>query len=177
MKTNRNMNTMLKTVLALPLAALVITIATAGPASAEEVAPFKGVIGGTEDFNFQIGDPSGVDIQIDGSGGGNATHLGEFIATWHGDITFGAALQPIVRHFVAANGDELWSIGLGAGTPPDADPNFNQYVEEELFRMGGTGRFEDATGSFTVDRVVFDVRPGMDLETVGSFDGTIILAH
>ncbi len=40
---------------------------------------------------------------------------------------------------------------------------------------GGTGRFEGAGGSFTVERVVYDVRPGIDLVTEGSFDGTIIL--
>lgn len=179
MKTKRNTTAMLKTFLCLPITALLLTAALAGPASAEEGVPFKGVIEGTEDFTFQVGDPSGIDLLIDGSGVGNATHLGAFSATWHGDITFGPALQqPIERTFVAANGDELYAVGHGAGTPPDDDPNFNQYIVEELFIIGGTGRFEGATGSFTVERTVFNVLPPFTgLETVGTFDGTIILAH
>ena len=143
-------------------------------------APFKGRIDGKEDFNFQVGDPSGIDLVILGNGGGRATQLGSFSATWIGDITFGPdpdALQPLARTFVAANGDELWSEGWGAGTPPDADPNFNQYVVEDHVIIGGTGRFEGATGSFTVERVVYDVRPGIDLVSEGSFHGVLLRAN
>lgn len=176
MTTNKTLNTMLKTFLYLPMAAVLVTVALAGPASAEEGVPFKGVIEGTEDFTFQIGDPSGVDLLIDGSGAGNTTHLGAFSATWHGDITFGppSTLQPVKRTFVAANGDELYAAGLGTGTMPDPD----QFVVTDFVITGGTGRFEGATGSFTVERTVFNVSPPFTgLETVGTFDGTIILAH
>ncbi len=174
MKTNRNTTAMLKTFLCLPITALLLTAALAGPASAEEGVPFKGVIEGTEDFTFQVGDPSGIDLLISGSGGGNATHLGNFTTTWDGDITFGVEFSPIVRTFVAANGDELYAVGLGAGTPPDPD----QFVVTDFMITGGTGRFEGATGSFTVERTVFNVLPPFTgLETVGTFDGTIILAH
>ena len=41
---------------------------------------------------------------------------------------------------------------------------------------GGTGQYEGATGHFTVERVVYDVRPGVNLETSGSLSGYIILA-
>ncbi|NQV33770.1 MAG: hypothetical protein HQ515_13840, partial [Phycisphaeraceae bacterium] len=53
---------------------------------------------------------------------------------------------------------------------------FNQTVTEEHIITGGTGRFEGASGSFTLERVVYDVRPGVDLESSGSFSGTIVLA-
>ena len=175
MKTNCNKNTLMKGILCLPMAALLITTAVADPGKAKKGLPFKGTIDGTEDFNFQVGDPSGIDLVIVGDGGGRATHLGMFSATWGSDISFANILQPLFRIFVAANGDELWSEGWGAGTPPDADPNFNQYVVEDHVITGGTGRFEGATGSFTVERVGYDVRPGVDLVTEGSFDGTIIL--
>ena len=69
MKTNRHTTAMLKTFLWLPITALLLTAALAGPVSAEEAVPFKGVIEGTEDFTFQIGDPSGIDLLISGSGG------------------------------------------------------------------------------------------------------------
>ena len=46
-----------------------------------------------------------------------------------------------------------------------------------MFITGGTGRFEGAGGSFTVERTVFDVNVPeghfTDLVTVGSFDGFI----
>ena len=169
------MNTITKTILCLPMAALLLTSALAGPAAAGPLVPFSGVIEGTEDFTFQDRDENGIDLLINGSGGGNATHLGKFAASWDGFIdTTGAVETLIFRTFVAANGDELWSVGPGAGTPPP-----NQFVTEEQVIIGGTGRFEGATGSFTVERWVFDVgNPGItDLVTVGSFDGTIILAH
>ena len=158
------------------MAALLLTSALAGPVSAEEGVPFKGRIEGTEDFTFQDRDENGIDLLINGSGGGNATHLGKFAASWDGFIdTTGAVETLIFRTFVAANGDELWSVGSGEGTVPDPD----QFVTEEQVIIGGTGRFEGATGSFTVERWVFNVgNPGItDLETVGWFDGTIILAH
>ena len=51
------------------------------------------------------------------------------------------------------------------------------FVTEEMVITGGTGRFEGATGSFTVERVVFNVvDPFEDLETIGTFDGTITFA-
>ncbi len=150
------------------MAALLLTTALAGPAAAGPMVPFRGTIEGTEDFDFDH--PSGIDLKISGSGGGNATRLGNFTATWVGDITFGEEFQPLERTFVAANGDELWSTGFGAGTEPDPD----QFVVENYDIIGGTGRFEDATGSFTVERTVFNVSPPFtDLETVGSFDGFI----
>ena len=157
------------------MAALLLTSALAGPVSAEEGVPFKGRIEGTEDFTFQDRDENGIDLLINGSGGGNATHLGKFAASWDGFIdTTGAVETLIFRTFVAANGDELWSVGSGEGTLPDP----NQFVTEEHVIIGGTGRFEGATGSFTVERTVFNVAPPFtDLVTTGTFDGTIILAH
>jgi len=167
-KTNGKANAFMESVLCLPMAALLLASALAGPASGGTLAPFSGVIAGTEDFDFAH--PSGIDIKILGSGGGNASHLGRFTATWDADITLANLDQPIKRTFVAANGDELYAEGFGAGTPPP-----DQFVTEDMSITGGTGLFEFATGSFTLERTVFDVgNPGFtDLETVGSFDGFI----
>ena len=180
-KTNHYTNTVMKTVLCLQLAALLFTTAFAGSAVAATGVPFAGVVEGTEDFNpvFDPNAPVGSDpigLNIIGSGGGQATHLGRFTATWDFDITFGVDFSPGTRHFVADNGDELWTEATGSGTPPDADPNFNQTVVEAHVITGGTGRFAGATGSFTVERMVYDVRPGVDLVTSGSFSGYLILA-
>ncbi len=116
------MNTiMMKTILCLSITALLITTAFAGPASEQEGLPFSGSIEGTEDFT-PIDDESGIDLAIHGSGGGSASHLGPFTATWDGDITFANPDNPIKRTFVAANGDELYAEGPGAGTPPVSRP-------------------------------------------------------
>ena len=165
----------MKTLLCLPMAALLITAAMAGPASADQGVPFKGNVAGTENFT-----PKDGGIIVDGSGGGHATHLGKFTATWGADITFTNPdnLHPMVRVFVAANGDELHAEGLGSGTNPADHPNQNQTVVENLVITGGTGRFLGAGGSITVIRVVYAVRPPFaNLETAGSMNGTITLAH
>jgi len=162
----------MKTILFVPMAALLITAALAGPASAAQDLPFSGVIEGTEDFDFAH--PSGIDIKILGSGEGKASQLGAFTATWDVDITLANQVQPVERTFVAANGDELYTEGFGAGTPPP-----DQFVVETHVITGGTGRFFGATGSLTVERWVFDVgNPGFTgLETSGSFDGFIVFAE
>ena len=68
--------------------------------------------------------------------------------------------------FTAANGDTLTAdvSGLATLVPPGV-----LTTHEEAVITGGTGRFADATGSFTADRT-FYVATGT---TVGSFQGTI----
>jgi hypothetical protein len=170
-KTKTKQETIMNSILYLPMTALLITAAVAGPSSAAEELPFFGVLEGTEDFDFAH--PSGIDIKIVGTGGGKASHMGAFAATWDVDITLANLSQPIRRTFIAANGDELYTEGFGAGTPPP-----DQFVVETHVITGGTGRFSGATGSLTVERWVFDVgNPGFsELETSGSFDGFIIFA-
>jgi hypothetical protein len=170
MKTNRNKNAMPKTILCLPLAALLITAAVAGPAAAWETLAFEGAIEGTENFTFFDPPVDGVDLNIIGAGGGTNELLGQFTATWDGDITFANPDSSVIRTFTAENGDEIWSEGLAAGTPPDP----NQTVVGNYEIIGGTGLFDGATGSYTVERTVFNVAPPfMDLATTGTFSGTI----
>jgi hypothetical protein len=170
MKATRNRNTIMRIALCLPMAALLITTAIAGPEKAKKEVPFKGVIDGTLDFTFDIPND---ELIIAGSGGGEATHLGRFT----GDVTVAIDLTNpdvggvVMRTFVAADGSELYAEGPGVGSPPP-----NQFVVEELIITGGTGRFEGASGSFTLEHWVYDVAPPfIDLVTEGSFDGTIIL--
>ena len=177
MKTNRNVNTTRKTILYLPMAALLITTALVGAASAKELVPFRGAVEGIEDFNFK-NDGSGIDLNVLGSGGGHATGLGRFTVTWDADITFTNPDNPMERTFVAANGDELYAEGRAAGTPPE---DGFQFVTETMTITGGTGRFEFADGSFTLQRGVFEIgeldevgEPDFnELPTFGSFDGFI----
>ncbi len=171
MITTRNLNTILRTTIYLPMASLLLTLAIAGPASAGSMVPFKGVIEGTEDFNFKD-DRTG--IHVPGIGGGNASHLGRFTAIWDGDITFTneGNLHPTERTFIAANGvDKLFAKGLASGTAP---VDGIQFVTETMKITGGEGRFDGASGNFDLERGVFDIAPPFtDLPTFGSFDGFI----
>ena len=173
------MKTIIKPVLCLQMTALLLTTALAGPASAQEMVPFLGTIQGTEDFNFLVDDPDGIDLKIHGSGEGISTQLGleQFTATWDGDIIFANPDNPIVRTFVAANGvDMLFAEGPGAGTPPAAGI---QLVTEMMTITGGEGLFEFAGGEFTIQRVVSEVGVPEgnfnDLPTTGTFDGFITI--
>ena len=87
--------------------------------------------------------------------------------TWEATVNllFGSATGS--AHFIAANGDSIFTEFLGQGEPTDA-PNVPHIVEINTI-TGGTGRFAGATGSFTVERLV-DLTTGL---TSGSFSGTI----
>ncbi len=172
----------MKTILCLPMTALLLTTALVAPSAAAPLVPFSGVIEGTEDFAFQPGDPSGIDLKIHGSGGGNSTHLGlgKFTAIWDGDISFPNPDSPIRRTFVGETGFELYAEGVGAGTPPPAPGELNegfQFVTETMTITGGTGPFEFAGGKFTLHRGVSEVGVPEgnfnNLPTFGSFDGFI----
>ncbi len=68
---------------------------------------------------------------------------------------------------VAANGDVIFATQTGQGDPTP-DPDIFSIVEVSTITPG-TGRFADATGTFTITRLV-DLTTG---DSSGSFNGTI----
>ncbi len=108
-------------------------------------------------------------MTIQGRGIGFATHLGFFtyqnphvvdLRTRHGCGTYTVT---------AANGDTVTADACGdativSGTPPTAILS----IVESGNITGGTGRFADATGSFTVERRL----NGSTGRFVGSFAGS-----
>jgi hypothetical protein len=82
------------------------------------------------------------------------------------DITTGNGVATGFYQFTAANGDMLVAAFNGQSTP--MTPEIHHIVETATIK-GGTGRFADATGAFTVDRLINVVTS----TTSGSFDGTI----
>ena len=158
------MKTITKTILYLQMTALCLTAALAGRAAAEEQSPIKGSIQGVE-----IADVQFPKLFVDGSGSGQATHLGRFTVTYEVEVdlltheTFGSSL------FTAANGDSLSTDITGLGTPT-ANPDVVSVVETHTI-TGGTGRFAGATGSF-IRTYLLNLVTGI---TSGSFDGTIVL--
>ena len=105
----------MKTILCLPMTALLLATALVAPSAAAPLVPFSGVIEGTEDFAFQPGDPSGIDLKIHGSGGGNSTHLGlgKFTAIWDGDISFANPDSPIMCEPAASRPATLSKVSRG----------------------------------------------------------------
>ena len=104
---------------------------------------------------------------------GTASHLGKFTA--EGEITLtpgeeeGSFVGTGVVVFTAANGDKLNTTWTGFGFPT-SDPNVLGIVEHGTI-TGGTGRFANASGSFTVERLFNFVTSSGP----GSFEGTIHL--
>lgn len=91
--------------------------------------------------------PNEVEVVLNGEG--HATHLGLF--------TFFASycsldginpVSPILGVQTAANGDELYSVLVGAGEDPELG-----YYQDWVF-YGGSGRFEDATGEIRLYAIV-----------------------
>ena len=158
------MKNIMKPINYLQMTALFLTAALAGSAAAEKEVPFRGSIQGVE-----IADVQFPKLFVDGSGSGNATHLGRFTLTYELEVdlltlpfeTFGSSV------FIAANGDSLATDITGLGTPTE---NLVSVVEVHTI-TGGTGRFAGATGSF-IRTYSLNLVTGV---TSGSFDGTIVL--
>ena len=164
------MKTITKTIMYLQMTAMFLTAALAGPAAAEQQVPFKGSIQAQETYELDL-DALPPTRFVDASGSGHATHLGRFTVTYEHVVDL--SRQPRVgigsAHFIAANGDSLFTEITSFGSP-SGTPDVVRGVEEHTI-VRGTGRFAGATGSFTLERLVSPVT-GV---TSGSFDGTIVL--
>jgi len=74
-------------------------------------------------------------------GRGNATHLGLFTVSLSYCFDENGPVENIYATQIAANGDELYSVVIGAD-PEENSLDFSYY--------GGTGRFENASGFITL---------------------------
>ncbi|MHC4473061.1 MAG: hypothetical protein ACYS99_19090 [Planctomycetota bacterium] len=138
-------------------AVLVAILLTGGPIHAGDAVPFKATVTTTNVTLISL-DPFTLHIEASGVG----THLGtcdlSSITTWTpkaGGLWFEGN-----GTITAANGDELHFTSYGWSFPGSADGDY------EI--LGGTGRFEGATGSGS-----FEVSENADLSQTAVFDGTI----
>ena len=154
------MKSITKTIMYLQMTALFLTASLAGAAAAEKEVPFRGSIQAVEATDVQF--PS---LFVDASGSGNATHLGRFTVTYEFEVNLLTFAGIGSAHFIAANGDSIFTEITGQGTVPDPI----SFIVETHTITGGTGRFAGATGSFTIERLLNTVT-GI---TSGSFEGTI----
>lgn len=99
--------------------------------------------------NLQVVGPGLVSMNVIGKG--MVSHLGKskvFIAQTANYTTDPFSLVSPTVIFTAANGDELYSSGVGTFTD---DGLGNSAFTGTLTISGGTGRFNQATGSVTYD--------------------------
>ena len=105
-------------------------------------------------------------------GTGHGTHLGNF--TYSADITVddetGNGAGTVV--WTAANGDRIFATTEGHILVADF-PNGRITIGETQNITGGTGRFERASGSVSVERSL-DLLTGM---TSGTFTGALNTGH
>jgi len=147
-----------------PLLAIVV-VGTTLAASANKPLPFKGSLKALE--TYQANGPS---VSVTATGSGEGTQLGRYTVSYEVQVDLPTGTGTgLSAHFVAANGDSLFAEGSGQATPTD-DPTVFSIVETYTI-TGGSGRFENAGGNITVNRVVNLVTG----ETSGDVDGSIFL--
>ena len=151
-------------VIALLLLIVLATAALAAPAAGQRELLLKGSLQATE---TQQGAPPRIHISLSGSG--NATQLGLFTYSMQAELTVPALSATNVATFVAADGSSLSAEGTGQGTPTGTPGVIS--IVETLTIIGGTGRFEGASGNMTIRRLVNRAT----FESSGSIDGLIIL--
>jgi hypothetical protein len=106
---------------------------------------------------------------VTASGSGQATQLGRYAVSYQVEVNIPTSTGIASAQFVAANGDSLFAEGLGQGTETGT-PGVVTIVERYTI-TGGTGRFEGASGTLTVERVLNQVTG----ETSGTLNGKIVL--
>lgn len=136
----------------------------AAPAASERQFLLKGSVQDVE--TQQVAFPT---ITVDGTGSGNATHLGRYTISYHALLNIPTLSATGSATVVAADGSSLFGEGTGQGTPTGA-PGIVSIVETYTI-TGGTGRFDGATGTFTVERVLNRAT----LTSSGTISGTIVL--
>ena len=148
--------------LAVVAALFAFAVTFVGASSAGEQTTFKGSLGGT--VTVTPVNPPIASVLIEATG--NATKLGRFTVEVPHVVNQAVRVGAGSYIFTAANGDTLTASFTGVGTL--IAPGVLSTTETATI-TGGTGRFADATGSFTAHRTFF-ITEG---RTVGSFEGTI----
>ncbi len=151
--------------IALLLLIVVVSTTFASPAVGDRQLPLKGSLQATE--THLVTPPTMI---VNAAGSGNATQLGLFTIDFQAQVylpTLFAASESAT--LVAANGDNIFGEGSGQGTLTET-PGVVSIVETYTI-TGGTGRFADATGSFTVERLL----DRATLASYGTISGIVVL--
>ena len=127
------------------LALLLIAAATVSAGDNPRLRPFNGALAGEATFPASDAclDVTGAPFQTLSSSVGRMSHLGlTELSTAHCSTLDGSAAVAGEATFTAANGDQLWATYTAVTVAPP--PLIIQ--EADFVIVGGTGRFENATG-------------------------------
>lgn len=143
------------------VAAFAVSLAIVAASAVAAQTPFKGTVNATE--TGTIAPPLRF---LEREGTGNATYLGKYTEHIAMVINLPTLSSMGTATFTAANGDTL--LATVAGQATRTSPTTLSIVEVYTV-TGGTGRFADATGSFTLESAV-DQTTGI---SSGTFSGAI----
>ena len=143
------------------VAAFAVSLASVAVSAAAAETPFKGTVNAVE--TGQVVFPTRF---LDREGTGYATHLGRYTERVTEVINLPTMSSTGAATFTAANGDTLSASVVGQATR--TSPTTLSIVEVSTI-TGGTGRFADATGSFTLNSTLDQVT-GV---SSGTFSGAI----
>lgn len=138
----------------------------ASSAAGSRTVPFKAKY---DAHVVAVGPGLGCDARLFLEGAGTGTHLGNFTITLGFCGRADGTLDTGTGTFVAANGDLLYITFHGVSDGGHPILHFTSYVTF----VGGTGRFEGATGTATVNGI-FDANTGAgpaDWDGVITFPG------
>ena len=141
--------------------ALAVALASVSVSAVAAETPFKGTVNAVE--TGPVVPPIRL---LDRVGGGNATHLGRYTEHVTMVINLVSMTSTGEATFTAANGDILLATVVGQATR--TSPTTLSIIENYTI-TGGTGRFADASGSFTLHSTV-DQTTGVNS---GTFTGAI----
>ena len=143
------------------VAAFAVSLAIVAASAVAAQTPFKGTVNAVETGTTVF--PTRF---VDREGTGNATQLGKYTEHVTMVINIPTLSSIGAATFTAANGDTL--LATVAGQATRTSPTTLSIVEVYTI-TGGTGRFADATGSFTLESTL-DQTTGA---SSGAFRGTI----
>ncbi len=162
-KTDTKMKTITETILYLQMSAMFLAATFASYGAASVTLPFHGTVQQVETqiVNFPF-------MSVEGSGTGNASLLGRFTETFEHEVNLLTTEGIGSATFTGANGDSISTEIAGSAGP---DGTLWRVMEQHTV-IGGTGRFEGATGSFTLVRFFDSIS---SVISSGWFEGTIVI--
>ena len=143
------------------VAAFAVSLASVAVSAVAAETPFKGTVNAVE--TGQVVFPTRF---LDREGTGTATYLGKYTEHVVMQINIPTMSSTGAATFTAANGDTLTASVVGQATR--TGPTVLSIVEVYTV-TGGTGRFADATGTFTL-KSTLEQTTGV---STGTFSGAI----
>jgi hypothetical protein len=143
-------------------AAIAVSLASIAVSAMAAQTPFKGTVNAVETSVVVFPTAS-----LTRNGTGTATYLGKYAERITMQINLPTMSSTGAATFTAANGDTLTATVVGQATR--TGPTTLSIVEVYTI-TGGTGRFADTTGSFTLESTV-EQTTGV---SSGTFSGSIV---